>query len=70
MSDKKEFIEALMDPDNWKPNLSQIAEQTGKTISTVSEQYKVRKNKGLIKLTIESVSEADALKIQKGDVDE
>ena len=63
----RELIEAIVDPSNWKPNISKIAEETGKPHSTVSDAIKQRMEKCQIEVSIRNLSEAEALEKCKND---
>jgi hypothetical protein len=64
-----ERIEALMDPDNWEPNFTKIAEQTGTAVSTIRSWYDKQIESGLIIkerdfnniIKIKNISEAEAI---------
>lgn len=58
----KDFIEALLDPDNWKPNLSDISEQTGLARSTVRRKFQTMQDKGTIEVHVVEYAESEALK--------
>jgi len=65
MNSKKELIEAIMDPNNWKPNITRITEETGLARSTVHEQINKRLSNCEIELTIKALNEAEALEKRK-----
>ena len=44
----KSRIEAIMDPNNWEPNFTEIAKQTGLSNNAVREWYAKQTKKGLI----------------------
>lgn len=57
----REKIEALTDPNNWRPNLSNIALETEKSVKTIKSYYDKLVAKGMIKIEIKNISEIDAL---------
>lgn len=57
-----EISEALINPNFWKPNLTEIAKATGKAVSTVKDHYD-RKQKFLV-VSVEELSESEYLKRQ------
>ena len=57
----REKIEAITDPNNWRPNISKIAEETGKSIKTIKAYYDNLRAKGMLKIEITNISEIDAL---------
>jgi len=63
----KELIEAILDPSNWKPNISKIANETGVPPTTVSDAIKKRQKNCQLEVTIRNLSEAEALERCKND---
>lgn len=63
--EKKDLIEAILDPENWRPNITRIAEQTELSQSTVSEAIKRRMEQKQIMVEIRNLSEAEALAKRK-----
>jgi len=62
---KKTLIESMLNPKNWKPNISKIAKETNLSNSTVSEHIKRRIDNCEIEVQITNLSELEAM-IKRG----
>lgn len=56
----REFLEAIMDPNNWRPNLTKIATETGLAVSTVSDRINSRLNSCLLEVHVVEFTESEA----------
>lgn len=63
----KEFIESVMDAKNWKPNITQIMEETGLSFSTVKNRIEKRLENRTLQLHVWELTESEAKKQQEED---
>lgn len=63
----RELIEAILDPTNWRPYISQIAKQTGMSPSTVTEAIARRLVGKRIQIVIKENTESEANELLKNE---
>jgi DNA-binding MarR family transcriptional regulator len=59
---QRDFIQAALDPENWRPNLSQMSEETGLAISTIKRKIESMKEKGTLEVVINEYAESEAMR--------
>ena len=61
----RDFLEAVLDSENWKPNLTQISEQVGKTIPTIRKRISRMRADCKLRITVKDLSDSEAKLIKE-----
>ena len=58
---QRDFILSALDPENWRPNITQISRETGVATSTIKRRIETMRKKGTLAVVVKEYTDSEAM---------